>query len=65
VRQASAWAVGVGLCAQLAPITEAPRTPRFGTSCAKPKLLTTLVSGLYRPRACRHRRGVQNEPDAR
>jgi hypothetical protein len=36
VRQASACAVSVGLCAPLVPITEAPRMPRFGTSCAKP-----------------------------
>jgi hypothetical protein len=44
VRQATACAVSVGLCAPLVPITEAPRTPRFGTSCAKPKGSTTLVS---------------------
>ena len=32
VRHASACAVSVGLCAPLVPITEAPRTPRFGVS---------------------------------
>ena len=46
VRQASACAVSVGLCAPLVPITEAPRMPRLGTSCAKPKRSTTLVSRL-------------------
>ena len=46
VRQASACAVSVGLCAPLVPITDAPSTPRFGTSCEKPQRLTTLVSGL-------------------
>jgi hypothetical protein len=34
VRQASACAVSVGLCAPLVPITEAPRTPRLGASFA-------------------------------
>ena len=46
VRQASACAVSVGLRAPLVPITDAPSTPRFGTSCEKPQRLTTLVSGL-------------------
>jgi hypothetical protein len=36
VRQANACAVRVGLWAPLVPITEAPRIPRLGTSCAKP-----------------------------
>src|SRR5271155_33138 len=46
VRQASAWAVSVGLRAPLVPITEAPSTPRLGTWCEKPQWFTTFVSGL-------------------
>src|SRR5215831_8960315 len=46
VRHASACAVRVGLCAPLVPITDAPKIPRFGTSWAKPKRLTTLVARL-------------------
>src|SRR5205814_235276 len=46
VRQASACTVNVGLRAPLVPITEAPSTPRFGTSCEKPQRSTTLVSRL-------------------
>src|SRR5438093_840475 len=46
VRQASACTVSVGLCAPLVPITEAPRTPRFGDSWEKPQRLTTFVSIL-------------------
>src|SRR5882672_1949619 len=46
LRQASAWAVSVGLCAPLVPMTDAPPTPRLGTSGEKPKRLTTLVSRL-------------------
>src|SRR5689334_21210415 len=46
VRHPSACAVSVGFRAPLVPITEAPRTARFGTSCEKPHRLTTLVSAL-------------------
>src|SRR5271156_560310 len=46
VRQASACAVSVGLCAPLVPITDAPMTPRLGTSWENPQRLTTLVSRL-------------------
>src|SRR5947209_8309603 len=59
VRQASACAVSVGLCAPLVPITEAPRTPRFGTSCEKPKRSTTFVSRLS-PIRVPHRRGSRD-----
>src|SRR5262245_4926131 len=41
VRQPSACAVSVGFRAPLVPITEAPSTPRFGTSCEKPHRSTT------------------------
>jgi hypothetical protein len=63
VRQASACAVRVGLWAPLVPITEAPRMPRLATSCAKPKLSTTLVSRLS-PCAWRHRRERQTARDS-
>src|SRR5215470_5118607 len=46
VRHASACAVRVGFRAPLVPITDAPRIPRFGTSCDRPHRFTTLVSGL-------------------
>ena len=42
----SACTVWVGFRAPLVPMTEAPSTPRFGTSCERPQRLTTLVSGL-------------------
>jgi hypothetical protein len=44
VRASSGSVVRVGSCAPLVPFTEAPRMPRLGTSCAKPKRSTTLVS---------------------
>src|SRR5262245_49007374 len=46
VRHAMACTVSVGFRAPLVPITEAPRKPRFGTSCEKPHPLTTFVAGL-------------------
>ena len=46
VRHAIACSVSVGFRAPLAPMTDAPRIPRFGASCEKPQPLTTLVSGL-------------------
>src|SRR5205085_1786381 len=46
VRHASAWTVSVGLWAPLVPMTDAPSTPRFGTSCENPHRSTTFVSGL-------------------
>src|ERR1700686_2741465 len=53
--------VSVGLRAPWVHITDPPKMPRFGTSCEKPHLSTTLVSGLppmrVPPTACHDRLG--------